>query len=115
MTNEANALKKNIDAYKELLNRKKGYYDYDRQLSDKNKNIQMLERELRALEGVAGAEAAAERAKIEADLYEAKRDRDDTVQEHTYNLRTQGLDDLEKDIDETLDRNLRAVEASTSV
>lgn len=115
MTNEANALKKNIDGYVELLNRKKSYYDYDRQLTDKNKNIQMLERELRALEGVAGAEAAAERARLQADLYDAKRDRDDTIQEHTYSLRTEGLNDLKEDIDETLDRNLKAVEANASV
>lgn len=75
----------------------------------------MLERELRALEGVAGAEAAAERARLQADLYDAKRDRDDTIQEHTYSLRTEGLNDLKEDIDETLDRNLKAVEANASV
>ena len=100
---ELDAINKNINAYKEMLSRKKAYYDYDKQLKDKTKNLQSLEKELAALKGVAGMEAEAQRARIKAQLDEANQDMEDTVRDHIYELQVQGLDDLMDQLQENYD------------
>ena len=100
---ELEALQKVIDKRKEALSRKKEYYDYDKTIKGKTKDLQALEQQIRALEGVAGQEAAAKRANLMAQRKEAQEDLDETVKEHVYNLQVEGLDDMMNDLQEDLD------------
>ena len=49
---EQDALFKVIDARKDALKKKKEYYDYDKQLKSKTKEINLLQQQIDALDGV---------------------------------------------------------------
>ena len=115
MTNEANVLKKIIQNRKDALSAKKAYYDYDKKISDKNKDIQSLEQRIRALQGMTDESSRAQLARLQAELADAKEDRDDTVREHAYETQESAYDKMTENIDESLDNSLRAVEANSEL
>lgn len=100
---ELDAVNKVIDARSELLKKQKEYYDYDKTLKGKTKDIQLLEQQIAALEGVSDAESKAKKAQLEAQLQEQQEDLQDTVFNHQYDLQIQGLDDLKTDLQENYD------------
>lgn len=100
---ELDAVNKVIDARSELLKKQKEYYDYDKTLKSKTKDIQLLEQQIAALEGVSDAESKAKKAQLEAQLQEQQEDLQDTVFNHQYDLQIQGLDDLKTDLQENYD------------
>lgn len=65
---EQDALFKVIDARKEALKKKKEYYDYDKQLKSKTKEINLLQQQIDALDGVTDAESRAQKARLEAQV-----------------------------------------------
>lgn len=101
---EQDALFKVIDARKEALKKKKEYYDYDKQLKSKTKEINLLQQQIDALDGVTDAESRAQKARLEAQLKDAQDDLDDTVRDHVYDLQVDGLDDLEDQLKEDLEK-----------
>ena len=122
---ELDALFKVIEARKEALKKKKDYYDYDKTLKNKTKEINILKQQIDALDGVTDAEAKAKKAQLEASLQEKQDDLDDTVKDHVYNLQVDGLDELKdalqknydnyvKDLARNLDTILDAVNSATS-
>lgn len=100
---EMDAIYKVIDAREELLKKQKEYYDYDKTLKSKTKDIQLLQQQLAALNGVAGMEAKAKRAELQAQLKEAQDDLDETIYEHTYDLQINGLDELKTELQNNYD------------
>ena len=110
---ELDALNKVISKRQESLQKKKSYYDYDRQLSDKNKDIQLLQQQIEALNGVADAESRAKKQRLESQLADAQRDLDDTVQNHVYEMQVEGLDDLKKKLDEDYEKYVNEISKST--
>ena len=104
---ELDALNKVMDARKKALQKKKDYYDYDKQLKDKNKEIALLQQQIRALDGVTDAESKARKAKLEADLQEKKDDLADTVRDHVYELQVTGIDDLKEALQEDYDKYVK--------
>lgn len=101
---ELKALQKVVDKRKEALQKKKDYYDYDKTIKGKTKDLQSLEQQIRALEGVAGQEAAAKRASLMAQRKESQEDLDETVKEHIYNMQVQGLDEMMDGLQEDLEK-----------
>lgn len=101
---EQDALFKVIDARKDALKKKKEYYDYDKQLKNKTKEINLLQQQIDALDGVTDAESRAQKAKLEAQLKDAQDDLDDTVRDHVYDLQVNGLDDLEDQLKEDFEK-----------
>ena len=101
--NELDALYKVIDARKEALKKKKEYYDYDKQLKNQTKEINLLEQQIAALDGVTDAESRAQKARLEAQLKEQQDELDDTVRDHVYELQIDGLDDLKDQLSEDFD------------
>ena len=101
--NELDALYKVIDARKEALKKKKEYYDYDKQLKSQTKEINLLEQQIAALDGVTDAESRAQKARLEAQLKEQQDELDDTVRDHVYELQINGLDDLKDQLSEDFD------------
>jgi len=49
ISNENDALQKVISLRKDALSAKKAYYDYDKNLSEKNKDISQLKAQIQAL------------------------------------------------------------------
>ena len=100
---ELDAINEVIDARKEALQKKKEYYDYDKTLKSKTKEIQLLKQQIAALDGMADAESRAKKARLEAQLAEKNDDLNDTVREHVYQLEVDGLTDLTKELQENYD------------
>ncbi len=101
---EQDALFKVIDARKDALKKKKDYYDYDKTLKNKSKEIDLLKQQIAALDGVTDAQSKAEKARLEAELAEKQEDFDDTVKDHVYDLQVEGLDDLKDQLSEDFEK-----------
>ena len=101
---EQDALFKVIDARKEALKKKKEYYDYDKQLKSQTKEINLLQQQIDALNGVTDAESRAQKARLEAQLKEQQDELDDTVRDHVYDLQINGLDELQDQLSEDFDK-----------
>lgn len=112
MQAEVDALVKIIDKRREALSRKKEYYDYDKNLKNQTKDLQALEAQRAALEGIEGEAAKAQRAKLDAQIAEAQESLQDTKTEHQYNLEVQGYDDLSEKLQESLDKQLEKLSGS---
>lgn len=101
---EQDALFKVIDARKDALQKKKDYYDYDKTIKNKAKEINLLKQQIDALDGVTDAQSRAEKARLEAELAEKQEDFDDTVRDHVYELQVDGLDDLKDQLSEDFEK-----------
>lgn len=100
---ELDALLKLIDARNDALTAKKNYYDYDKTIKDKTKDIQALKAQIGALEGVETAEAKAQKARLEADLADKKDDLNDTIMNHSFELSKDALDELKTILQDEFD------------
>ena len=99
-----------IAARKEALQAKKSYYDYDRNLKEKNRNIDALRAELAALNDIGTAQAKARRAKLEAELAQAEEERETARTEHEFSISTGALDDYAKTLEEALAESTGSVQ-----
>ncbi|MDE6602237.1 MAG: hypothetical protein K2K90_08760 [Lachnospiraceae bacterium] len=109
---EVSGWKDIISARKEALQAKKSYYDYDRSLKEKNKNIDSLKAELAALNDISTAQAKARRAKLEAQLAQAEEELETTRTEHTFSISTEALDGYAKTLEESLQESTETVQES---
>jgi hypothetical protein len=100
---ELDSLMDLIDARNDALSAKKSYYEYDKTIKDRTKDIQTLEAEIAALEGVETAEAKAKRATYEAQLSDAKDELEDTINEHIFDLSQDALDELKNTLQDAFD------------
>ena len=98
---ELNNLQDLIDARREALKSKQDYYDYDKTIRGKTKDIQSLQAQIAALEGLGDAESKAKRARLEAELAAAQEDLDDTIQQHMFDLSDKALDDLSEALEKS--------------
>ena len=101
---ELDALNKVISKRKEALSAKKDYYDYDKTLKDKTKDIQILERQAAALQGSTNAEDKARFAKIQEQLSDAREDLSDTMTDHAFSMQSDALDKLSSDMSDDFDK-----------
>lgn len=112
---ELDSLKDIIDARREALQAKKDYYDYDKTIRGKTKDIQALQAQIAAIEGLTDAESKAKRARLEAELNAAQEDLDDTIQQHMFELSDDALsklgDALDKAHAEEWDKVVNSVDA----
>ena len=76
-------------------------YDYDKTIKDKTKDLQSLEAQIDALSMVSTAEAKAQKAVLEAQRTELNDELNQTIDEHLYNLKVDGLDELENILTES--------------
>ncbi len=88
-----------IDAYEELINKKKeelnsekDLWDFQKNIKDKQKNISDIQRKLDALSSDNSASARAQRAKLQAELAEAQQDLEDTYYERSVSDQQEALD-----------------------
>ena len=100
---ELDELFKLIDARNDALNAKKAYYDYDKTIKSKTKDLQALRAQRAALEGVDTLEATARRALLTARIEEADADLNDTIMEHQFELSRDALNDLKETLQGAFD------------
>lgn len=100
---ELDSLFKLIDKRNDALNAKKEYYDYDKTIRGKTKDIQELTAQIAALEGVNTAEAKAQRAKLQEQLSEAQEDLEDTERDHYFSMMQDALSDMKDTLQEQFD------------
>lgn len=109
---ELDVIIKSIDKWKEALQKKKDYYDYDKTLKSQTKEVNALKQQIAALDGVTDARSRAEKQRLEAQLAEAQEDLDDTVKDHVYELQISGLDELKDILNEDYEKYLHELSAS---
>lgn len=106
---EINRLKELTNSRLKALAAKKKLYEYDKSLKGKTKDVEALEAQIAALNGVSTAAAKAQRAQLEAQLAEAKQSREDLITEHTFELQTDALQALLDDFDKTLTDTAKSI------
>ncbi|NSL04434.1 phage tail tape measure protein [Blautia glucerasea] len=109
---ELDVLNKVIDKRKEALSAKKNYYDYDKTLKNKTKDIQILERQIAALNGSANAEDKARRAQLQEQLSDAQDALKDTITDHAYSMQSDALDKLSTDLSEDMDEWINKISSN---
>ena len=112
---ENDLLQKNITKRKEALQNKKDYYNYDKTLKEKNKNINILKNEIAALEGTSNAAAKARLEELKAQLKDAQDDYDETVRDHEDEIRSEGYDKIAEDASDALDKTLKALDSNSKM
>ena len=115
ITKENDLLQENIDKRKKALGNKKDYYEYDKTIKDKSKDINALKAQIAALEGTTNAAAKAKLAKLKAELKDKEEDLADTKYEHQLDMESKGYDDLSEKADDALDNTLKSLKSNTDL
>lgn len=111
---ENDLLQKNIDKRLEALDAKEKYYEFDKTIRKKSKDINALKASIYALEGTSNAAAKARLEKLKAELADAEEDMQDTVHNHETEMKKTGYENLQKDAENALDNTLDALKKNTS-
>lgn len=101
---ELDSLNKLIDSRNKALSAKKSYYEYDKKIRDKNKDVQELQAQIAALEGVEGQSARAQRAKLQESLTKAQEELDETRQDHYFDLSSNALSEMQTILKDEFDK-----------
>ena len=126
-------MEEEIDAYKELIDLKKESLDEDKKarefadnVTEKEKKIATLERQLAAIKNNTSAEATAKRKQLQAELLKARAELEDFYYDHSVDIQKEALDNeyeaFEKNkqdemdkLDEWLKDTEKVVEESTQL
>ena len=81
-----------IDNVKEALDAERNLYNFKKNVQKQTKDIAALERRIASLSGSTNASDIAERRRLEADLYGAREELDDTYYEHARDTQSEALD-----------------------
>jgi len=101
---ELNALNELIDTRSEALQKKKEYYDYDKTIKSKTKDITAMQMQIEALNGVSTAEAKAQKALLEEQLSDLEEDLADTQADHIYQVQIDGLNEQKEILQDIYDK-----------
>ena len=92
-------MQKEIDAYSELIEKKKeslnsdkDAYDFQKQVQESDKNIKDIERKIAALAGNTSSSAMAQRKRLEAELLKAQEEKQDLYYNHSIEKQQEALD-----------------------
>lgn len=113
ITMENDLLQKNIDKRLEALKAKEDYYNYDKTLKKKSKDINALKAQIAALEGTSNAAAAARLERLKAELAEAEEDMEDTVHQHQTEMKEAGFEEFQDNANAALENTTNALRTNT--
>ena len=114
VTKENDLLQENIDKRKEALDAKEKYYDYDKTLKKKTKDINTLKAQIAALEGTSNAASKARLEKLRAELADAEDDMADTMHQHEVDMKNTGYKNFSNEANKALDNTLDAVKKNAA-
>ena len=109
VTKENDLLQENIEKRKDALSAKEKYYDYDKTLKKKTKDINALKAQIAALEGTSNAASKARLEKLRAELADAEDDMADTMHQHEVDMKNTGYENFSDEANKALDNTLDAV------
>ena len=110
---ELDTNKELISAHKEALKGLKDYDNYQKKIEDKNKDIQQLQAQLAALEGQTGQNVDRQRRELQAKLKELEADKQELMDDRAYDLRMEGYDKAQDDLQERFDAYIKDLESNT--
>lgn len=113
VTKENDLLQENIEKRKDALSAKEKYYDFDKTLKKKTKDINTLKAQIAALEGTSNAASKARLEKLKAELADAEDDMADTMHQHEVDMKNTGYENLSNDANNALDTTLDAVKKNS--
>ena len=106
-------IQKEIDAYEDLINKKKeeldaekDLYDFQKNVKQQQKDIADIQRKIAALAGDNSAAARAQRAKLQAELAEAQANLEDTYYERSVTNQQDALDKELENFQESKDKEM---------
>lgn len=111
---ENSLLVENIDKRLQALDAKEKYYEYDKTIKKKSKDINALKAQIAALEGTSNAAAKARLEKLKAELSDAEEDMDDTVHKHEQEMKKYGYEQLQNEAETALENTLDALKKNTA-
>lgn len=112
---ENDLLKENVDIRQKAKDAKEDYYQFDKTIKSKNKDINAIKAQIAALEGTTNAAAKAKLEQLKADLAEKEEDLEDTKHDHEIDLISKGYDNLTDQADKALDSTLNAVKSNSQM
>ena len=115
ISKENDYLQENINKRKTALTAKKEYYDYDKTLKSKNKDIDTIKTQIAALEGTTNAAAKARLEQLKADLKDKEDDLADTKYQHQIEMEEKGYENLSDQANDTLDKTTQAVKSNSDL
>lgn len=115
ISKENDYLQENINKRKTALTAKKDYYDYDKTLKSKNKDIDTIKAQIAALEGTTNAAAKARLEQLKADLKDKEDDLADTKYQHQIEMEEKGYENLSDQANDTLDKTTQAVKSNSDL
>lgn len=115
VTKENDLLKENVDIRQKAKDAKEEYYQFDKTIKSKNKDINAIKAQIAALEGTTNAAAKAKLEQLKADLAEKEEDLEDTKHDHEIDLISKGYDNLTDQADKALDSTLNAVKSNSQM
>lgn len=115
ITKENEYLQDNISKRKEALDAKKDYYDFDKTIKSKTKDINAIKAQIAALEGTTNAVAKAKLEQLKADLADKQDDLNDTKYDHKIDMESKGYDNLADQADKALDSATQAIKTNTDM
>lgn len=115
ITKENEYLQDNISKRKEALDAKKDYYDFDKTIKSKTKDINAIKAQIAALEGTTNAVAKAKLEQLKADLADKQDDLNDTKYDHKIDMESKGYDNLADQADKSLDSTTQAIKTNTDM
>ncbi len=115
VSKENDLLKENVDIRQKAKDAKEDYYQFDKTIKNKNKDINAIKAQIAALEGTTNAAAKAKLEQLKADLAEKEEDLEDTKHDHEIDLISKGYDNLTDQADKALDSTLNAVKSNSQM
>ena len=115
VSKENDLLKENVDIWQKAKDAKEDYYQFDKTIKSKNKDINAIKAQIAALEGTTNAVAKAKLEQLKADLAEKEEDLEDTKHDHEIDLISKGYDNLTDQADKALDSTLNAVKSNSQM
>lgn len=115
VSKENDLLKENVDIRQKAKDAKEDYYQFDKTIKNKNKDINAIKAQIAALEGTTNAAAKAKLEQLKADLAEKEEDLEDTKHSHQIDMISKGYDNLTDQADNALDSTLNAVKSNSQM
>lgn len=112
-----NAIQKEIDAYSDLISKKKeelqltkDAHDFSKQVAESQKNIANIEKQLAAISGDNSAAAVAKRKKLQAELAAAQEELDELYYSHNVEQQQDALDKNLEDYQDEKDKEMEKLD-----
>ena len=111
---ENDIIQNSIEKYQKLNNERQQSDSYARNIRNQTKEINQIEAQLSALSGVTNESALRQKKLLEAQLAELQDELDQTQQDHAYDVRDQGYQNLSDSLNEELENTLDNIKYNSS-